>query len=99
MSLTVRLLFAASNLALLFSLAEFSHGSQPSFERNKDRLSYSHQIFKVDLTQVKGASVRADERHFFAQCLIDVVRSDRARHALFALAHPSGSQPRSRCLS
>jgi hypothetical protein len=36
--------------------AEFSQGSQPSFERNKDRLSYSHQIFKVDLTQVKGAS-------------------------------------------
>ncbi|CAG8751109.1 10734_t:CDS:2, partial [Funneliformis caledonium] len=26
-----------------------------SFERNKDRLCYTHQIIKVDLTQVKGA--------------------------------------------
>ncbi|KAG9287359.1 hypothetical protein G9A89_023731 [Geosiphon pyriformis] len=27
--------------------------TQPIFERNKDRISYSHQIFKFDLTQVK----------------------------------------------
>ncbi len=26
-----------------------------SFERNKDRLSYTHQIIKIDLTQVKGS--------------------------------------------
>lgn len=26
-------------------------------ERNKDRLSYTHQLFKVDLTQVKGPEV------------------------------------------
>jgi hypothetical protein len=26
---------------------------QHSFERNKDRLSYTHQIVKIDLTQVK----------------------------------------------
>ena len=28
-----------------------------SFERNKDRLSYTHQIVKVDLTQVKVSDV------------------------------------------
>ncbi|CAG8555277.1 30307_t:CDS:2 [Racocetra persica] len=27
---------------------------QHVFERNKNRLSYSHQLFKIDLTQVKG---------------------------------------------
>ncbi|CAB4382587.1 unnamed protein product [Rhizophagus irregularis] len=29
---------------------------QHNFERNKDRLSYTHQIVKIDLTQVKGGS-------------------------------------------
>jgi hypothetical protein len=28
-----------------------------SFERNKDRLSYTHQIVKIDLTQVKVSDV------------------------------------------
>ena len=28
-----------------------------SFERNKDRLSYTHQIVKIDLTQVKRSDV------------------------------------------
>ena len=28
-----------------------------SFERNKDRLSYTHQIVKIDLTQVKKSNV------------------------------------------
>jgi len=27
--------------------------SLPTFERNKDRMSYTHEIFKFDLTQVK----------------------------------------------
>ncbi|RUS34239.1 CYTH-like domain-containing protein [Jimgerdemannia flammicorona] len=32
----------------------------PLFERNKDRLSYTHQAIKFDLTQVKGAQQIAD---------------------------------------
>jgi polynucleotide 5'-triphosphatase len=31
----------------------------PTHQRRKDRVSYKHQIFQIDLTQVKTAQVRA----------------------------------------
>lgn len=41
----------------LYSFAEEMPEGQHNFERNKDRLSYTHQIVKIDLTQVKVSDV------------------------------------------
>ncbi|CAG8484127.1 12576_t:CDS:2 [Ambispora gerdemannii] len=40
-------------VGLLFCVKGPMPKSQPDFERNKDRMTYLHQIFKFDLTQVK----------------------------------------------
>ncbi len=42
----------------------------PEMTREKDRLSYRHQYFQVDLTQVKATRVRAPPPPPGAHCLL-----------------------------
>ena len=45
-------------LTIFYLFTEEMPEGQHNFERIKDRLSYTHQIVKIDLTQVKVSDVK-----------------------------------------